>query len=237
MLATMGSREFARLAALIGLLATFPTAALAQHGLSPDSTGFLLTPAMRLSVTPSTPPTLHKPDMPPLTDREPRGTDEPSLAAPVAVGLAGAFLGALGMTYVAAHGDNLNNEDVQNRAAWGFVLGETVGMASGVHGGNRFRGRYPSDLGVAALGQVGALAVGAGTHSPAVYLLGIGGQLLWTLAVERRDRDEPPSDDAAAKSHHGSMNPASPDSPGGATNADGPDSHGRTPVGDRHARH
>jgi hypothetical protein len=209
----MGSREFARLAALIGLLATFPTSALAQHGLSPDSTAFLLTPAMRLSVTPSTPPTLHKPDMPPLTDREPRGTDEPSLAAPVAVGLTGAFLSALGMTYVAARGENLNNEDVQNRAAWGFVLGETVGMASGVHGGNRFRGRYPSDLGVAALGQVGA------------------------LAVERRDRDEPPSDDAAAKSHHGSMNPASPDSPGGATNADGPDSHGRTPVGDRHARH
>ena len=234
MVAIMRSREFARLAAMFGLLAAFPTAALAQHGLAPDSTVFVLTPAMRASVTT---PTLHKPDMPPLTDREPRGTDEPSLAAPVAVGLTGAFLGALGMTYVAARGDDLNNEDVQRRAAWGFVLGETVGMASGVHGGNRFRGSYPSDLGVAAVGQVGALAVGAATHSPAVYLLGIGGQLLWTLAVERRDRDEPPSDDAAPKSHRGSTNPASPDSPGGTAKPEGPDSHGRTPVGDRHARH
>jgi hypothetical protein len=236
MVAIMRPREFARLAAMFGLLAAFPTAALAQHGLTSDSTAFVLTPAMRASV-PTPTPTLHKPDMPPLTDREPRGTDEPSLAAPVAVGLTGAFLGALGMTYVAARGDNLDNADVQRQAAWGFVLGETVGMASGVHGGNRFRGSYPSDLGVAALGQVGALALGTATHSVGVYLVGIGGQLLWTLAVERRDRDEPPSDDAAPKSHRGSTNPASPDSPGSATNSDGPDSHGRTPVGDRHARH
>ena len=110
---------------------------------------------------------------------------QPSIVAPIVGGALGAGLGAVGGVVFGASLDRHASDDIPVSAVLGFVVGEALVLPLGVHVGNGGRGNLLADLGASIGGGLFAIALGGAFHDGAAYLVGLGGQLGFTLWAER----------------------------------------------------
>jgi hypothetical protein len=127
------------------------------------------------------PRTLRPSDLPELDT-------QPPLVQPIVIASLAAVAGAYGGALIGDRLDEDRNSEVflPAGAAAGYFIGETIALPIGAHFGNARRGSFAGDLGISILGHLGAIALGTITSSGAVYLVGMGGQIAWTILNERK---------------------------------------------------
>ncbi len=122
--------------------------------------------------------------------------DAPFIAKPI---LVGAALGTLGMFVgvgLGASGSDGSFGDGLERALIGGMIGESLGIAAGVHSGNDGRGVFVADLAVSALTLIGGIMIFEQANAPeaSAWFIPIA-QLAFTTATELTlsQKSPPPS--------------------------------------------
>jgi hypothetical protein len=124
-----------------------------------------------------------------------RPQKQPAILFPILIGAAagagGGLLGAL-----AGNAQDPGYDEISGGLILGYLIGESVLLAAGVHVGNRAHGNILADLGTSIVMQIAAIGLsGAGDQE---YLLGLASQLALTVVVEREAGRKKLAKEAAA---------------------------------------
>gem|GEM_PF-6891195 len=118
------------------------------------------------------------------------GTRSSFPVGPLIGGILGGVVGTVGggvLGYLAECGNGCNGEHAGLAGTgYGALLGETIGLAFGVHVGNAFRGQFPADVGASVAGVALAFFTVGRVNANAGIAAGVLAQMILTVVVERR---------------------------------------------------
>lgn len=120
---------------------------------------------------------------------------QPMIFLPILIGAAagagGAYAGA-----VIGNAQDRSYDEISGGAILGYLIGETVLLAAGVHVGNGGHGSFLADLGTSVVMQFAA--IGLASVGDQGYILGLASQLGLTVLVEREAGRKKLAKEAAA---------------------------------------